>query len=1308
MKQAALSIVTISLVLSTFSCLTRGEEPFNADIRGQKTWTLRYGVGDPRGLAQAGVGPYQLILDQSLAVDIHGEALSMFTIDAHFNDQEPASMQSLTVQMDAGDLQGVFGDFFISGKQTFAVYNKKLKGIRLDYRIGEAQLTGILSQIEGISESRTFVGRTAHEEILFSSFPPEQPWLDQPYSRHIDGLYHYALKEPYVEGFSEVALSFDPSEGLRGLLETYELSYLFDGIAESPSEELSKGSFTVVSEVKDALLLKSEPASLLRDRVREAITAYNQQEGLIGAEKKYYPFNIDSDYERAFLEQLAAFARLVVDGEAYRLTEGGRRRFYDLRRTNVKEDSIVVEVSLDGGTFRPITDPDLGDFCAVPFPAEGILKLDFPASFFAGRENAVRVSFDYAISGDMFMLGLSIVPGSEKVYLNGVLLKRDADYSIDYELGALILFVKVGDEDTIRIDYERFRGGLGGFAEYGRNFYGATLALPVSEALTLDVSLLQAADSAISLVDPDKAHTMPNTHTVSSVVGSLRLDDFTADFTVGYNVDQFPLDDNLRMNLPNAVTAILTLPDYVLVGHLNGVTVYHQGTWTSYNTADGLSGNRVYEVVSDGARVFLATGSGLTVLFLEKEAPLAQVKNWRRYYVESGLPHAVVQALALAEGTLWIGTGGGLASVRVEEMDEPSSWITYPSDPFTDLGSIVSLAKDGKILYVGTERGLFAFDETLGTLTESPLPGTGGLRVYDLLLVDQTLYVACELGLRSYRDGVGMGWLVFGEPVYALASLDGELWYGTRSGLFLSGKAEPFLTGWQINALASDAEGNLWAGSHADPAYQLLVWQINKTINPFSNMLTGIDGRDRARFTDIPPEGHTDRGLLGWVSFQRDMGAFTLSGNFESVSPAFTSIGRLDRRDSTGWNLTGSTEPIEGLNINASHSYYLVDQASDRPKKTMENRIAFGWDFGPFLDASLEQSLVNDNGLHKGFDDGNLSYAFSLRDHLFDEALNLGLSWNDGFNMNFLSGTVIRENRLGLEGTYQLTSDLSVAASWGRPMRVVGKTYSGSEKLDLALNWTHRFAMLNAGAGYSLSANRSLPGGSFRTTQSAKVDLRFEGFDLYAWQVMPGLDLNLEDKEGIISASGRGTLRGALDVFSVRATYSKEISGLWEQQQQENDRLSIGLDYVGLPDLRPMLTYTANNSAVIYKGTARSTFNQSLTGRLSWAPPNGFRDELSISIRESRQRDETTITTTLHNAFSYALTEALTTRLELDGDYAPGDESSALDLSLKGYADLTLSQTWRASLAASYYTGLKSSGGLYHGLLFELFVAATF
>jgi hypothetical protein len=1312
---AAIGFAILLLLLSLpVLAISEQSESFNAEITGRKTWSLRYGIGDPRGLAQAGIAPYQISLDQSLAVNITGEALSVLTINAHFNDQEPASMQSLTVNLDTENLNGVFGDFSISGKEAFAVYNKKLKGVRLDYHLGEATLTGILSQIEGISESKTFIGRTAHAEVLFSASPPGKPWLDQPYRLNIAGLYAYPLDTPFIDGFSEVKLAVDPSQELDTLLTSYGLGYLTGTISSSPVTDLPKESFVVVSDAKDILLLKREPTTLMRERLQDAIKVYNQENGLTGTEKRRYPFIEGTDYERTFLEKVLSSVGLVVDEDAYPLAEGTRHRFYDLGRTNLKEGSITVEVSPDGGSFRPITDPEFVDYRVVPFPEKGIIELDFPEVFFESTESAVRVSFDYAISGDTFMLGLSLVPGSEKVYLNGTLLTRDVDYSIDYDLGALILFAEVGEKDTIRIDYERYRGGLGSAADYARNFYGVTLDLPFSDALTFEVSLLQAADSPTPLGDRDKTRTMPNTHTVSGVVGSINLDGFTAHFTLGYNDDRFPFDDNLRVNLPNEVPALLALPDYTFAGTLGGLSVYHNGIWTGYNTSDGLSGNRIHAIVSDGTHVFFATSSGLTVLDLSGDAPLAQVRNWRRYYREDGLPNTSVRALLLREGTLWIGTEGGLTAVKIEAIDDPESWQTYTDEEFTDHGAILALAGDGETIYVGTESGLFSFDVASSKVAE--VSGTSGLRINDLLVVNQTLYVASNLGLRAFHHGSGTGWLAFGETVYALAWSNGELWYGSQRGLYRGSTKVKILTDWEITGLTAGSEGELWAGSRADEDYRLRVWRIDTPITAFDNEETGIDGRDRSRFRDIDAATHTDRGFLGRVSFQREMEKTSLSGDFESVSPAFTSIGRLSRSDSTGWNLRGTAHPVDGIDLNASHSYHLIDQASDRPRITMENTASAALDFGPHLDLSLNQGMVNDEPLHTGFDSGTLSYGVTLKDRLFEDTLDLSLNWQDAFSEDFLLQTSRRENQLSVNGNYRVTPEISVAANWQRPMTFAGSDPTGSEKWGLMATWNTKLDRTNTRLSYTLARNRSLPAGPLRTTQGAKLDLRFDPFDLSLWRVTPSIDLSATNKEGLLSVDGQGTLRTTIDPFSARTTYSREISGLGEERTQTKENLTINLNYTGLPDLKPSLTYTQNTSAITYRGTPRPTIIRSLTGGLTWTPPDGSRDRLSISVRGVTREKETTLTATLNNSytFSYApfgediIPQPLALRLDLDGRYASGAEGPDISLSLKGNADITLSETWSASFATSYLTGTKRTEGIYHGLLFELFIAATF
>lgn len=1301
-------LVIVTLLIIGVSLLSQGqEETFEATITGEKTWHLRYGFGSPHGLAQAGMAPNQLHLDQSLAVNITGKALSFLTINAQFDDQKPMNMQLLRVDLDAGDLQGTFGDFPIAQEDTFLAYNKELRGIRLDYQIGKAQLSGILSQVEGISESKTFVGRTAHEEITFSLYSPEQPWVRQPYLLNLQGLYHYELEQPFIEGFSIVTIDLVANQALNSHLIAYGLGYLFESITKSPSQDLSRTRFSVVSKEQDFLILKSEPQILLRRWVQEYIRQYNEDTQLGDSEEKRYPFIIGSDYEQAFLNQLMSFCYLEVEGSEYPFPTGKQQRFYYLGHTDLKEGSIMVEVSLHGGTFLPITEPDLPEYDAYPFLSEGIIEFDFPEQFFREAENAARVSFDYAVSGDVFILGLSIVQGSEKVYLNGELLKRDMDYSIDYEVGVLILFLEVGEEDTIQIDYERFRGGLGSGAEYSRNFYGLSLQLPVTESLDFRLSLLQAADNPMPLSDPAKAHTMPNTHTISGVSGTIDLDGFRANVVLGYSNDSFPLDDNLRLNLPNLVTTILVLPQYVLVGNLNGISAYSSGFWSNYTAGTGLSGNRVRGMVSDGDSVYIGTDSGLTVLHLKGVSPLAHVENWQRFYENDGLPSSEVRALTLVGETLWIGTTGGLARVKPEEIETAKAWKTYTPDLFPDMRGILALAGDNTTLYIGTDHGLFSFDIAKEEITE--LHGMSDIAVGNLVLIDGLLYASSEIGLRSFYEGMGCGWLVFGKAVRATAMVNGDIWYATDDGLYRVSDQKPFIDDWSITALTSSADGDLWIGSRADSTYQLNVWRANSELETFSNYVMGIDGRDKTRFRDISSDEHTYQGLFARASFNRDVGTFRISGDFESIAPGFSSIGRPGRRDVTGWNVSVAATLAEGINILASHGYHMIDQRSEDQRDIMDNQLSFAWQFGPLFTFSLRSEMVDDNWLHMGADSTALSYSVGLQDEFFEDTLSLAIAWNDSFDAAISQNYYRRESGLSFAGTYQILSGFSIAGSWEYPLVLDANGAQRSEKRNLSISLSRSLGeVVNVSGKYELSASRFLPNESLLMIHTASIDLGFNEFALLGLTFLPTLNLEFETQAGTVAWDGRASVRVELDAVFAQVVYRKKVLQVPQGREQYDDTFALSLGYTSIPYLRPTVSYTRGVKVVVYKDETRSTGDHILTGRLLWAPPQAnHRNDLSLALRVN-ESDE--ITASVLDTFSYTISEYASARLSLDGRYKITGAATGnnLSLTLGGIVHYRLSDSWRASLAVSYIAGETHTTKFYHSLLFSLFIAARF
>jgi len=1321
-KAAIAGLVVVAIGLFVSSTLGQEEEPFAAKIEGRKTWTIRYGFGDPIGLASAGLAPGQIRLDQTLAVDIHGEALSVLTIEGHFNDQQPESMQSLTIYLDTDRLDGAFGDFTVEGLSPFAAHRRKMKGGRLDYEMGDATITAIGSRFEGISESRTFIGETSSAQVVYSAWLPDRPWVPQPYTRNIDGLYAYPLGITYVEDFTDVVLFIPSTDTLNSLLDQYSLSYLSDWLTTNEQEKVDEKKFAVVGDDPQTLVLKVTPYDFLRSRIKEGIDAYNRKNGLSGPDAKDYPFNEGSDYEASFLHALASGTKILVGPEEHALTDAIRRRFYDLGQTGIVADSVVVEVSPDGMGFTAISHPDYADYHANVHPDEGIIEVDFPDSFFASSNPKIRVSFSYTVSGGTYSLGFSLVPDSERVTLNGEVLERDTDYMIDYEAGILILLVEVEDNDVIEVDYERFSGGLGGGADYARYFYGLLLDLPLSEGFSLTGRLLEAADDPNSIADPQSARTMPNRHTVGGIVGSVKLPDFTGSFTLGYVRDRFPFDDNRRAARPNRIEAIAAAAGYVFVGHAAGLNAYRDGEWHAYGMADGLSGQDVRAIVVSGDRIYLGTNAGLTVVSLIGASPLDRVDSWARYYKEDGLPDDSVCSLSLYAGRLWIGTDAGLASVPQGEIDDPSAWTVYSDERFANLGKVLAIAGSGDYIYLGTGTGLYRFSPDDGEIAS--LPGLEGARVFDLLVVGDNLYAASDRGVRAFHSGIGAGWLALGGPVYSIDSLDGTIYYGTEDGLVCAADGTRKYRGWTVTALGSAPDGSLWVGSQADADYTLFIWRIDEAEEAFDNEAVKISGRDPSGFVDIPADQHTTYGGMIRASFDRTGDGFSLSGSVESVSPGYSAIGSFGRQDTAGWELSGTIALWGNASLSASHSYHMDGLHGGSPRARLENDASFSASFGPQVSLSLHHEGVDTDPTRRGAETSYLSYRLSLTDELFAESLRLSLSWNEGFTADRSYGTERRENSLSASADLTLSPDLTVSGIWSRPIQESGGDWSGQERWSFTAHGAVNVGFASGALDYAFDRSRSLPGGGYRATHKADLSIDIEPFELAGWRLIPRSDVTIERKEEESGLSGRGVLNATLGPLTVRTTLSADLSGLGSPLRRESDKVSINVRYSGLEGLNPSLTYTQNRTRKIYEGVGKlSSIDRSLNGRLNWNKAGWGTDQLSFTLRVTESDAARRVSGTLDNSYRIDLADRIpslaaaqeetgfpTLNLTVDttGDYRFDGEEPDLSVTIRGRLDMSISSTWSGSLSASYLTGTKKEGEFYHSLVLELTVSAQF
>jgi signal transduction histidine kinase/ligand-binding sensor domain-containing protein len=397
-------------------------------------------------------------------------------------------------------------------------------------------------------------------------------------------------------------------------------------------------------------------------------------------------------------------------------------------------------------------------------------------------------------------------------------------------------------------------------------------------------------------------------------------------------------DQHTRPALPgNDVQCLLAAKDGSLwVGTSDGLARMKDGVITSYATASGLPGNDVRALSEDErGTVVVRTSSGTASLTGDRvemanpgepaaSAEFAAVlpegrvvraskttvelmrsaKIEQRWSVGKDLPGTRIQSLfADHEGTLWIGTNGGLVRYAAGKLEKlpvtdplaSASVLAIMEDREGDLwvgteSSGLQILRDQRFRTLTTRDGL-ASDNTTAVVEDGVgtlWVGTSGSGVTALqpgkpprtwvvhegLLSDVVLslaaapsgdlWVGTADGLSRIRRGVVESFTsADGLPDdfirSLLADVDGSLWIGTRRGLThwktpgnLSGQAmETFTTANGlgsdlVGAMAHDSAGNLWVATLAG-----LARLANGVITNFttanglsSNVITSILARD--------------------------------------------------------------------------------------------------------------------------------------------------------------------------------------------------------------------------------------------------------------------------------------------------------------------------------------------------------------------------------------------------------------------------------------------------------------------------------
>ena len=565
--------------------------------------------------------------------------------------------------------------------------------------------------------------------------------------------------------------------------------------------------------------------------------------------------------------------------------------------------------------------------------------------------------------------------------------------------------------------------------------------------------------------------------------------------------------------------------------------------------------------------------------------------------------------------------------------------------------------------------------------------------------------------------------MVLGDAIYSVEAIGESVVFGSDAGLIDAADGAILLPGAAVTALEED-DGVLWVGSRATVDYKLTVWGYGESIEEFGPSETGIDGRDPFGFVDADAEDHTLEGFVERASFQRTADGFTLSGRVENVSPSYRSIGNLGRSDSTGWDLAATWELGDEADLSLAHEYDIIGRLGDAPRTDMANDLSLRWTFGPVLTLSAHHETSSDEAGHEGPESTYTSYRFSLRDRLFAEWLDLGISWRDGYSWSYGLGDPRRNTLLSLDASATILPSWEAHLGWERPIRVDDGEWSGSEQLTLRTDWSGSGTGTEMTADYTFEWSRSVPGGIGRRDHELEFGVDVEPLEVSEWQITPRASFGASSDESSLDVTGRLTGRGRKGGLSIQATLRGGLSGLGEAVVRENEKLSLSASYYEIEGLRPSLSYSIDRQVAIYAGKRQETVGHSLTGRLTWSPGEAHHDELSFTLTSKGSAGDRRITARLENSYRLDLHEwigdwqpetaggasypAVDLRVDTDVNYRSTGGEPDIDATMTGRLISAFSPMWSASFGVSYVGGTGSTESFYGSLLLDLTVAIDF
>ncbi|NQS98221.1 MAG: hypothetical protein HQ591_07195 [candidate division Zixibacteria bacterium] len=241
----------------------------------------------------------------------------------------------------------------------------------------------------------------------------------------------------------------------------------------------------------------------------------------------------------------------------------------------------------------------------------------------------------------------------------------------------------------------------------------------------------------------------------------------------------------------------------------------------------------INDLAVTGNTVFAAADNGVYEIYYDEQ--------FNEYFIKGGYHQfgnfqvgEETKAVFVHDGYLWVGSTSGAARIElsVENKQPAANWQTFTTDDGLPNLPVVGFAAVGDTLYAACRHsGIARFNG------DGFNPITAGMETWEIRALEDTIYVACNLGIRRLVDDE---WQNIGEGISTCLTViktpEGTLWAGqehkkdVRGGLLVyeASQWNIFYTntpaGKYISGLLVDSQGDLWCGGTASKGKGVYVF----------------------------------------------------------------------------------------------------------------------------------------------------------------------------------------------------------------------------------------------------------------------------------------------------------------------------------------------------------------------------------------------------------------------------------------------------------------------------------------------------